>query len=252
MNGFLDPTTWAILFFSAGAVVLIALTVLRDRGWTAPELREIDGLKTLREELALAAESGRPLHITLGTGELGGTNTASSLAGLQVLEGLVDEAVSYGVAPIVTVGDATLVPLAQDTLRRAYKRSGTLEFYDPSRVRFVAPWSLAYAAGAIPAGAPEDVAGIVAVGAFGSEASLLADLSDRRGVPKAAAVDAPQAIGALYPATERLAVGEDLYAAGAQLSEKEEYATGLIAQDVLRILLTLIILSLAAVALVAR
>lgn len=252
MNGFLDPTTWAILFSLVGAVVLVAVTVLRKRKRIVPELREIAGVNMLRDKLARAAERGSPLHIALGSGELGGTDTVSSLAGLHVLEGLVDEAVSYGVAPVVTVGDATLLPLAQDALRRAYRRHDTLEFYDPTHVRFVAPSSVAYAAGAVPAGAPDDVAGIVAVGAFGSEVSLLADASDRRGIWKAAAVDAPQAIGALHPATEHLAVGEELYAAGAQLTESEEDAAGLITQDILRFLLALTILGLAAATLVAQ
>jgi hypothetical protein len=213
-------------------------------------MREIPAFKGLEEELGRAAESGRPLHIALGYGGLGGENTVSSLAGLQVLEGLVDAAVSYDVPPVVTVGDPTLLALAQDVLRRAYERNQIPEFYDSSRVRFIAPSSLAYAAGAIPIGVPEDVTANVMVGTFGHEVSLIAEISDRRRESKTGGVDAAQAIGALYPITDRLAVGEELYAAGAELTERKGFATGLITEDILRFVLVLAILGTAVLALI--
>lgn len=252
MNDFLDPSTWGVLFSLAGAIVLVCVTILRRRRETRPTLRDIPGLEKLPEELARAAESGRPLHLALGAGEVGGTETLSSLAALQVLEGLVEQAVSYGVAPVITVGDPALLLLAQDVVRRAYDRSEVPELYDPTQVRFVAMAPLAYAAAAIPVGAPERVAGRVVAGRYGAEASLITDMSEQRGISKTAALDAPAAIGALYPATPRLAVGEDLYAAGAQLKKTEQHVTGLIAQDVLRVLLALIILGFAAISIVAN
>jgi hypothetical protein len=198
-----------------------------------------------------ATESGRPVHLALGSGALGGPDTITSLAGFQVLEGLVDAAASYDVPPVITVGDPTLLLLAQDLLRRAYERRQISELYDPGQVRFVAPTSLAYAAGAFPAGVPEDVTATVAVGAFGSEASLIADASNRRRTPQLTAVDDAEAIGALYPAVDRLAVGEELYALGAQVTEEEKYEASLMAEDVLRIVLALAILLAAAWALIA-
>jgi hypothetical protein len=117
-------------------------------------------------------------------------------------------------------------------------------------VRFLGPSALAYAAGAVPVGAPEDVTANVAVGTFGSEVSLVADISDQHGRPKAAAVDAAEAIGALYPTTDRLAVGEELYAAGAQVTDEKKYTTSLIAEDILRFILVLAIVGTAVVALV--
>ncbi len=249
MNDILSPTAWALFFLLLSALVMIALTILHRRR-EAPETRDIPAFKDLQEQLGRAAESGRPLHIALGNGALGSEDTVSSLAGLHVLEGLIDAAIAYDVAPVITVGDPTLLPLAQDVVRRAYERSQIPEFYDASLVRFVAPSSLAYSAGAIPVGAPERVTADVVVGTFGAEASLIADTSDWRNRPKTAAVDAVQAIGALYPATDHLAVGEELYASGAQLTEKKRFVTSLITEDILRFVLALAILGTAALALI--
>lgn len=251
MNGLISPTTWALLVVLSGLAVLIAVTVLQRRREVAGPVREIHALSELRDELKQAAESGQPLHIALGSGGLGSVETASSLAGLQLLEGLSDAAVSYDVPPIVTVGDPTLLPLAQDILRRAYERNHVPEFYDPSRVRFISPSALAYGGAAVPVGVPEQVTSHVLIGAFGAEASLLADSADQREAATAAAVDTAEAIGALYPATRRLAMGEELYAVGAQVTDERKYATSLVAHDIVRFALVAAILLGALAALVA-
>ena len=250
MSIFLSPGTGAIVMLLLSALVLVGLTLLGRQGRVGLEVRKLPAFRTLQQEVGRATESGKPIHLALGSGTLGSGDTITSLAGLQTLEGLVDTAVSYDVPPIITVGDPTLLPLAQDILRRAYERRQIPELYKPSSVRFVAPSSLAYAAGAIATGAPEDVTATIMVGAFGPEVSLLAEASDRRMSPQLAAVDSAQAIGALYPAVDRLAVGEELYAMGAQVTGEQKYLTSLIAQDILRIVLVLAILGGAVLALI--
>jgi len=214
-----------------------------------PYMRPLSAFRSLHAETGYAAESGGAIHIALGSGGLHGTDAITSLAGLQVVESLVNAAVSYNAPPIITVGDPTLLPLAQDVLRRAYERSGREEMYDPGRVRFVAPSPVAYAAGAANVVATENVTASMMAGAFGAEVSLIADAGARRDLPQLAAAADPPAIGALYPATDRLAVGEELYAAGAQMTGERRYLVGLMTQDVLRVILVLAILGLAVMAL---
>lgn len=250
MNDLVDATDGALLLL-LGAAALIVLATLRRRRATRVELRELAGLKGFEREVGRAAESGRPIHVALGSGSLSSGDTITSLAALQVLEGMVDASVAYDVTPVVTVGDPTLLPLAQDTLRRAYERRHALGLYDPSQVRFVAPSPVAYAAGANPIGAPGDTAANVAAGAYGSEVSLITDSSTRRNTRQWAAADSAEAIGALYPATDRLTLGEELYAIGAQITEKDKYRTSLIAEDILRFVVALAIVGAAALALIS-
>lgn len=119
MHNLIDPTNGALFFLLLGALVLTALTILHRRKETESELRDISGLRGLQKEVGRAAESSWPIHIALGNRELSSGDTITSLAALQVLEGLVDASVAYDATPIVTVGDPTLLPLAQDALRRA-------------------------------------------------------------------------------------------------------------------------------------
>lgn len=238
----------AILLLVLSSLVLVVVLILRAKKGPRPEIRPLPAFQDSWDEIGYAAESGGALHIALGSGGLNGEDAVTSLAGLQVVQALADAAVSYNAPPIVTVGDPTLLPVAQDILRRAYERNGRAELYDLSNVRFVAPSPVAYAAGAANVVASEHVTASTMYGAFGAEISLITDAGARRDLPQLAAAAAPRALGALYPAIERLAVGEELYAAGAQMTDERRYVLGLVAQDILRVILVLIILGAAGVA----
>jgi hypothetical protein len=225
---------------------------LLGRGSSRVRIRPLTSFQDLRSETGRAAEGGGTIHIAIGNGGLIGEDTVTSLAALEVVEELADTAVLYNAPPIITVGDPTLLPLAQDILRRAYERHDLVKRYDPDQVRFVAPSPVAYAAGAANIVVTEDVMSNAMIGAFGSEVSLITDAGVRRNLPQLAAAAALAALGALYPATDRLAVGEEMYAAGAQMTEKRRYTISLQAQDILRLALAAFIAMTAALALLAR
>ncbi len=240
----------AILLLILSGLVLVMLLILLGQKGPRPTIRPLPAFQDLRDEVGRAAERGGTIHIALGGGRLNGEDAVSSLAGLQIVEALAGVAISYSVQPIITVGDSTLLPLVQDILRRAYERRDLTERYDPGRVRFVAPSPVAYAAGAANVVATENVTTNVMVGAFGAEVSLITDAGARRDLPQLAAAAAPRAIGTLYPTTDHLAVGEELYAAGAYTTGERRYLVSLVAQDVLRVILVLVILGMAVLAFV--
>lgn len=208
-------------------------------------LRSLPAFQSLVAEAGYAAESGGAIHVALGSGGLASQDAVTSLAAIELIDELADTFVLYNAPPIITVGDPTLLPPLQDSLRRAYERHGLEERYEkdrvPDRVRFIAPSPVAYAAGAGHVVASEDVTTNVVIGDFGHEASLLTDAGARRNLSQSAAAARPEALGVLYPATDRLAAGEELYAAGA-IRETLRYRVSLIAEDLIRVFLVLIIL----------
>lgn len=240
LDAILELLVWAILLLTP--LMLGVLWFWHRRREMPPAIRSLPAFQDSRDEVKRAAESGSTIHIALGSGGLSGEDAVTSLAGLQVVEALADTAVAYDTPPIITVGDPTLLPLAQDILRRAYERRGLADLYRSNRVRFVAPSPVAYAAGAASAAAIEGVTANVVAGAFGAEVSLITDVGAQRDLPQLAAAAAPDAIGALYPATDRLAIGEELYAAGAQMTKERRYLISLTAQDILRLILVAVIL----------
>ena len=87
------------------------------------------------------------MHLSLGLGGISTNATADSLAGLEVLEYVANQSAAYGVSPLVTVADPTLLPLAHDTLHRPPRLDRDHGMGLDTRLRWLAPESSAYAAG---------------------------------------------------------------------------------------------------------
>ena len=245
---FAQPYLLALAFLLGSVLLLVGLLIFWGRGKHRARFRPLPAFSKLEDHLKRAAEAGKSIHIALGNGGVYQRDGILSLAGLQALDAVVDAAVAYQAPPIITVGDPTLLPIAQDILRRAYERRKLADQYDPSRVRFVAPDPIAYAGGAGYNVTSEDVIANVAIGSYGAEIALIADAGTGAGVPQLAGAADPSAIAGLYPSTDQVAMGEEMFAAGAQISGDRKYLASLIAQDVLRILLVVLILLVTGIA----
>lgn len=207
-----------------------------------PHVRTLPVFGRLPRELGYSAESGMPLHFGIGLGRLGSERTLASLAAMETLDSLAAAAAAYGTPPIVTVGDPTLLPVAEDTLRWAYKRRGTPERYNPTIVRYLADQPVVYAAAAADIVRHENVYGNVLIGSFDEEASLVAHAGETNGLPQLAATDRPQGLSALYPAVGHLAIGEEMFAGLSQLTRLPHHLVSLPIQDILRFLAIVMIL----------
>jgi hypothetical protein len=227
-----------ILFFLASRV----------RAGMAGELRPLPGLKRLPDAVGHSAETGQPIHVSVGVAGVGGPATAETWAGLTLLSQLADKAAACDTPLIVTVADPTVVPLAQDIVRRAYIRHGNPEGYDPTQVRFIAPEPVAYAAGVMGLLEREQLTGSVMVGTFGTEYLLMGETGARRGVHQVVGTASPETLPLVYASADETLIGEEMFAGGAYLAGLPLQVASLLAEDWARWLVILLIV----VAAVAR
>ncbi|MGD9099412.1 MAG: hypothetical protein PVF45_02950, partial [Anaerolineae bacterium] len=68
-----------------------------------PALRPIAAFDALPGQTGRAAESGQILHLSLGTGSVGDSDTVASLAGLSALAHLAEQGVATDTPPLITV-----------------------------------------------------------------------------------------------------------------------------------------------------
>jgi uncharacterized protein DUF6754 len=217
-------------------------------------LRPIASYATLKKLLAQAAETGQPFHLSLGTFGVSDSAAADTMAGLTVLEYLADRAAVSATPPIVTMADATALPIAQDILRRAYQRHGYPEEYDPARARFIAPSPMLatnftpspilygagqndafpYAAGVMRLLTRSKLTANVMVGRFGDEFLLMSETGAQRNVNQIGGTSDPRVMPFVYTTVANPLIGEEIYAAGAYLSDKSSHISSLAAQDALR------------------
>jgi len=218
------------------ALLLLILPALfflasRVRAGKAGNLRSIAGLQDLPSSVGRSAETGQPLHVSVGVGGVGGLSTAETWAGLTLLTQLADEAAACDTPLIVTVADPTVLPIAQDILRRASIRHGNPGGYDPTQVRFVAPIPMAYAAGVSGMLEREPLTGSVMVGSFGDEYLLMGQTGARCGVHQVIGATDPGTLAQVYASADETLIGEEMFAAGAYTRKSPIQIGSLLAED---------------------
>lgn len=211
-----------------------------------PRLRAIPAYDSLKKLLSRAAETGQAVHVSVGTGGIQGRETADTLAGLYVLEFLADRAANSDIPPLVTVTEPTALPAALDQLRRAYERQGYPDEHHISQARFIAPpvngSAVPYAAGVMDLLNHEPVTANVMVGSFGDEYLLITEPAARRNIFQIGGTSNPNVLPFVFLTMSEPLLGEEIYAAGAYLLDRVAHYTSLIAQDVFRILLVVLVI----------
>ena len=164
-GGVVEPAAVAIITV-LGFSVLWLWAAIRARYGLPFHPRPLRGYAILSHLVAGAAEQGRGIHISLGTGGMSTATATATWAGLTMLQAVARQAARYGVPLIVTVADAVLLPLAQNALRRGAPHTPTT-----AQVRFIAHASTglsptAYATGVMDILAHAQIAANIMLGDF--------------------------------------------------------------------------------------
>lgn len=210
-----------------------------------PRLRAIPAYDSIKKLLSRAAETGQAVHVSVGTSGVSGAGTADTLAGLYTLEFLADRAANSDIPPLVTVTEPTTMPAVLDQLRRAYERQGYPEEHRISHARFIAPpvngSAVPYAAGVMDILNHEPVTANVMVGSFGDEFLLMTEPGAERNLFQVGGTSSVNVLPFVLLTMSEPILGEEIYAAGAYLLDRIPHYTSLIAQDIFRIALVLLV-----------
>jgi hypothetical protein len=140
----------------------------------------------------------------------------------------------------------TLLPLAQDAIRRPYGADREEATGAIRQVRWIAPEPAAYAAGVMDILGTEGVDANVMVGAFGDEYLLMGEAASRRKITQVGGASDPNVLPFVYITADQTLMGEDMYAAGAYLGRKPWHIGSLLAQDFMRWSIVIVIVALVA------
>jgi len=230
------------LIFILIFVGLMIVFAASGRSRPGLNLRRISAFTKLQRAIGLAVEAGSRLHISIGSGEIIGSESASAFMGLSVLERLARSA-STGDNPLIaTAGDGTIGTLAQDTLRGTYQRIGLSGQFDPTSGRVAGLTPFSYAAGTMPLVSDDKTGANVLMGHYGSEVALITDAGERSDNLTLAGTDNLPAQAVLFATAHEPLIGEELYAGGAYLNAGSMHDASLRTQDILRWVLIAVII----------
>jgi hypothetical protein len=227
-------------------LLLFLLTRSVQAGRTAV-LRPLTSIAGLQGQVGRAIESGRQLHLTLGQGSLVGRANPTSVSATAVLDNLAKDGCANGTPPLVTVGEGTLLPLAQGSLQHALAEAGRPGDFDLSLTQFVAHETdpFAYSAGVAALLQQQRVASNIMVGRFGPELAIMAEAANRQNIEQVIGTDDPTALAVAVAVADDVLIGEELFATGAYLEGRSSQVASLQLQDILRWVVVLFILGTA-------
>lgn len=200
-------------------------------------IRRISGLEAVEESVGRATEMGKPIFFTTG---LGGLRQMETIAGLAVLRQLASLAGKYGIRVIMTTVDFLIQPIAREIIREGYVEAGFPDKFSPDDVMYLTGGQFAYAAGSVGVMHREKVAACFYFGAFMAEALVLSEGGSQVGAMQVAGTADMSQIPFFITTCDYVIMGEELFAAGAYMSQEPTMLACLAAQDLGKLLITFI------------
>jgi len=243
---FMDALTSASVDVAALAILLIFIlpfivfTVRAKSGRRFP-LRPIRAYERLQSLVSQATESGRPIHVGLGSGQAGDVATPETVMGLTVFDFVARHAAASNQPILGTAGEATVLAAAQGVLQNARREAGFPERYTGRELNFYGPDPFGYAAGSLAAFERREHLASVLIGRFGAEGLWIAESSRDPEMTQLGGTSSPHAMALMGTALDETVIGEEIYAAGAYL-HRPSHLGSLATQDVVRVVVILVIL----------
>ena len=238
-----------IITLSIIIVVLVLILILarRQGSGKTPTLRPFSAHEALKGQVGRAVESASRLHISLGRGSLIGSASPISLSAISILDRLAKDGCANDTPPITTVGDGTLLPIADNHVRFAAQLAGNSNQLPNGTVQFVAnqndPYT--YAGGVTSVIQQEKILGNILIGQFGQEIGIITEVAGRNQINQVIGSDDPLALAIATTATNDIMIGEELLASPAYIEGTSHQIASLQVQDILRVIVGLAILGTA-------
>jgi len=224
-----------LLVFSA----LVLYFIHASRRGRALYIRRIAGIQAIEEAVGRATELGRKVLYLTGAGSIDDNQTIASLAVLRHVAGLTAR---YAVDLDVPGRDPLAFSAARETVQEAYLQAGRPDLFRSDTVHYVTYDQFAYTAAVTGIMVREKPAANFLIGAFQAESLLLAETGQSTGAIQIAGTAEVTQLPFFAVVCDYTLMGEELYAAGAYLSNEPAMLGSIKGQDFTKAVLILVIL----------
>jgi hypothetical protein len=200
-------------------------------------IRSIPALDAVKEAVGRCTEMGRPIHWTAGdTARLASDSAPQVIAGLTILSYVAGLAAEYKVPLICTVGGEAgggpdIIPLIEQTVRDAYTAKGVPADYKQENIRFISGERAVYGLTAAVEAVRNKVGANIMTGALAASVFMIAEQLHATGAITISGTGRSVMIAPLVCVSDYVLIGEELFAAGAKLSQEPDQLGSIFAQD---------------------
>lgn len=219
--------------------------------------RPIDAYTAVPALTSASIEDGRPIHISFGSAAPGLDSTPLALATADFAYYTAQRITAGDVLPFFTLTEPSALPLAYDTMRRAYEARGpeAVERYTPLREkRAGVRWypagtqSLAFAGGITAMQSEERIKTHFFLGRQGIELALMAEAAQRKGHTIIAGSDQLAGQAVAYALADYALLGDEPFAGGAYVGQTPELLRRNRVMDALRLSMIGVLIAVAVIA----
>ncbi len=201
-------------------------------------VRRIPGIDAIDDAIGRAVELGRPVSFTSGLANVGPLLYAC----LGVLRHIALKTATFGTKLFYPCNDPEVLVFADATIQSAYREQNKLSHYDPTSVRYLSSDQFAFASGYMGLIHRENVGTAFLFGVYAAESLILAEAGQQIGAVQVAATVSNEQIPFFITACDYTLIGEELYAAGAFLSNDPVQRGSLRGQDIAKVVILILIL----------
>jgi len=205
------------------------------------KVRTLPAMTAIPEAVGRAAEMGQPVFWTPGIG--GGLNDSTQgpqiLASISILEYLTEECVKAGVHLQAYCPLPDALPLVEETMRTAYLREGKPEEFSLDQITFISGQS-AYLSGVLGYFQRERPASNILMGGFYYESVVIGEAGNTIGAMQIGGTNNTHQMPFLVATCDYMLLAEELFAAGAAVSQNPDMLGSLRGEDVMKWLLVAI------------
>lgn len=228
---------WGTMFVAA-LFALVFIMIQRSRaGLPIPPIRRIAGLEAIDEAIGRATEMGKPVHYSPGMSSFG----SELYAGLAVLSYVAKLAAQYDTKLIVTTRRPQVHPVATEIVKQSYLEAGRPDAFNPEDIRYLSDWQFSYTAAVMGIFQREKPAANLMIGYWMAEALVLAEAGAQAGCIQIGANTNVFQIHFFIVTCDYTLIGEELFAASAYLTKDPMLTGTVVAQDMMKIIVGLLI-----------
>ena len=243
----MTPETWydptrvgapllLVLVFSS----LVLLFIHRSRQGHTLFIRRIPGIAAMEEAVGRATELGKKVFYLPGAGSVDDIQTIASLA---VLRHVATLTARYSVDLEVLNKDPLTYAATRETTQEAYLEAGRPDLFNDDLVSYVTYDPFAYTASVTGMMVRQKPAANFLIGAFHAESLLLAETGQTTGAIQIAGTAEVTQLPFFAVVCDYTLMGEELFAAGAYLSQEPAMLGSIKGQDFTKagLILTLVV-----------
>ncbi len=208
-----------------GYILVVFVATRKFKGTKEFPIKHLSGLDYIDDAIGRATEMGRPVHFTMGSGEL----DSQYFAAFEYLGYIANKVAAYDTDIIVTNAIPEVQPITEEIVKSACVAQGKPELYKADNIRYVSVYALRPAV--LGTFEREQVAASFVLGNIYHESVIFVEAASRVGAITVGGTTQTAQIPFFVAGADYTLIGEEFYAGSVYLSGDITKFGCLVAQD---------------------